>query len=115
MDHATFIKMLGAAGLVAIVLGGLGAMLPWKSRRMSTASIQRRVYWTGTAASALLLFVSQWPDWRSGMIIAFAVAFVMVGSAWRFTSHLKIGEKIYAATRYHRRPDPPPALARNDD
>jgi hypothetical protein len=34
----------------------------------------------------------------------------MTGTAWRFTSHLKIGDTVYAASRHNRRPDPPPAL-----
>ncbi|RDH77215.1 hypothetical protein DVS77_17520 [Mycolicibacterium moriokaense] len=85
-------------------------MVPWKSRRLSTASIQRRVYWIGCVVAAALLFASQIPDWQAGTIIAFAVVFVMVGTAWRFTSHLKVGGRIYAAGHYHRQPDPPPAL-----
>ncbi len=110
MDHAALAKALGAAGIVSIVLAGIGGMLPWKSRRLSTASIQRRIYWTGSVASAVLLFVSQWPDWRSGLIITFAVAFVMILAAWRFTSHLTVGGRIYAASPYDRKPDPPPAV-----
>lgn len=110
MDHATLATALGAAGLISMVLGALGGMFPWKSPRLSTASIQRRVYWIGCIAGALLLFVSQLPDWRSGLIITFAVVFIMVGTAWRFTSHLKVGGRIHAASAYHRKPDPPPAL-----
>ncbi len=110
MDHATLAEVLGAAGLVSLVLAGLGGMLPWKSRRLSTASIQRRVYWTAGIASAVMLFISQVPDWRSSLIITFAVAFVMVLAAWRFTSHLKVGGRIYAASPYDRKPDPPPVL-----
>lgn len=108
MDSETVTKVLGFAGLVVVVLGAIGGMLPWKSRRLSPASTQRRLYWTGCVVGAVLVFVSQLPNPGSGLIIAFAVVFVMVGTAWRFTSHLKIGGKIYAASAYHRRPDPPP-------
>jgi hypothetical protein len=115
MDHSTLTKALGAAGILAIALGRAAAMVGWKSRRLPTASIQRRVYWIGSIVSAVLLFLSQWPDWRSGLIIAVAVAFFMVAAAWRFTSHLKVGGRIYAASPYHRKPDAPPALAEADD
>lgn len=110
MDHATLSKALFTLGLASVVLGTIGAMLPWKSRHVSTPSIQRRVYWTCSIASAILVFVSQLPDWRSGLIITFAVVFFTVGTAWRFTSHLKVRGRIYAASNYGRQPDPPPAL-----
>jgi hypothetical protein len=103
-------KAMFYAGLAAIVLGGLGAMLPWKSRRLSTASIQRRIYWTCTTVGTLLLFAAVLPDWRSALFVSACAALVMVGTAWRFTSHLKVGGRIYAARAYHRKPDPPPAL-----
>jgi hypothetical protein len=103
-------KTLFYGGLCAFVLGGLGAMLPWKSRRLSSASIQRRIYWTGAIAGALLLFAGVLPDWRSALFVSMCAALVVVGTAWRFTSHLKVGGRIYAASAYHRKPDPPPAL-----
>ena len=87
----------------------------WRSRTLSPASIQRRSYWTGSIVGALLVFVGRLPDWRSGLAIAFAVAFVMVGTAWRFTSHLRVRDRIYAASHHNRRPDPPPALASADE
>jgi hypothetical protein len=99
------------AGLGAIVGGALLGMFPlWKSRTLSPASIQRRCYWTGAIGGPLLMFVSQFPDWKSGLFVALASLFVLVLTAWRFTSHLKVGGRIYAASAYHRKPDPPPAL-----
>ncbi len=103
-------KTLFYAGLAAMVIGGLGAMIPWKSRRLSSASIQRRVYWTGTIAGTLLLFAGALPGWPSAIFVSACAALVMIGTAWRFTSHLKIGGKIYAASQFYRKPDPPPAL-----
>ena len=103
-------KTVFYAGLAAIALGGLAAMIPWKSRRLSSASIQRRVYWTGTVAGTLLLFAGALPGWPAAFFVGACAAFVMIGTAWRFTSHLKIGGKIYAASQFHRQPDPPPAL-----
>jgi hypothetical protein len=104
-------KVLFYSGMVVIVLGGLGSLFPlWKSRKLSPASIERRVYWTGCGIGSTLLFVSQLPDWRSGLIVAFAAAFVLALTAWRFTSHIKVGGKIYAITHANRQPDPPPAL-----
>jgi hypothetical protein len=99
------------AGLTATVVAAVAGMFPvWKSRRLSPASIERRTYWTGCIVGSLLVFFSQLPDWWSGLIITSAIVFVMVGTAWRFTSHVKIGNRIYAASHHKRRPDPPPAL-----
>jgi hypothetical protein len=110
MDHS-IARVVFYAGLAAVVLGALAGMRPlWRSSVLSPASIQRRPYWTGSAVGAVLVFLGQLPDWRSGLAIASAVAFVMTGTAWRFTSHLKIGDTVYAASRHNRRPDPPPAL-----
>lgn len=104
-------RVLFYAGLAAIVLAGLFGMFPlWKSRRLSPASIQRRCYWTGAIGGPLLMFVSQLPDWRSGLFVACASLLVGVLVAYRFTSHIKIGERIHAFLRDPRRPDPPPAL-----
>lgn len=104
-------KTLFYAGLFAIMLGGLFGMFPlWKSRRLSPASIQRRCYWTGTVVGALLLFVAVLPDWRSAVFVSLCAALVMVATAWRFTSHIRLGGRIYEFMRDSRRPDPPPAL-----
>lgn len=109
-------RVLFYAGLAAVVVGGLLGMFPlWKSRSLSPASIQRRCYWTGCLGGPLLMFVSQLPDWRSGLFVALASLFVVVVTAYRFTSHLKIGGRVYEFMRDSRRPDPPPALARTDD
>jgi hypothetical protein len=85
-------------------------MIPWKSRRLSPASIQRRVYWTGTIAGALLLFAGALPGWPSAIFASACAVFVMIGTAWRFTSHIKIRGRIYEFMRDPRQPDPPPAL-----
>jgi hypothetical protein len=99
------------AGLAAIVLGTVTSLFPLgKSRRLSPASIQRRCYWTGAIEGTLLLFVGVLPDWRSAFFVGLCAAVVMVGTAWRFTSHLKVGGRIYAAGASTRKPDPPPAL-----
>ncbi len=95
METSTAARILFYAGLTAIVLAAVAGMFPlWKSRRLSPASIERRTYWTGCIVGSLLVFVSQLPDWRSGLIIMLAIVFVMVGTAWRFTSHVKIGDRI---------------------
>jgi MFS family permease len=103
-------KALCYAGLCAFVMGGLSAMLPWKSRRLSSASIQRRIYWAGTIAGALLLFVGVLPDWRSALFVSACTILVLVVLAYRFTSHIKIRGRIYEFMRDPRQPDPPPAL-----
>ena len=99
------------AGLAAIVLGGLFGMFPfWKSRTLSPASIRRRFYWTGAVGGPVLMFVSQLPDWRAGLFVALASLLVLVLLAYRFTSHIKLGGRIYEFMRDPRQPDPPPAL-----
>jgi MFS family permease len=108
--------MLFYAGLAAVVLGTVSGMFPlWRSRTLSPASIQRRCFWTGSIGGPLLMFVSQLPDWRSGLFVALATLSVLVLVAYRFTSHLKIGGRIYEYMRDPRRPDPPPALANADE
>ena len=109
-------RLLLYAGLAAMVFGGLFGMFPlWKSRTLSPASIARRCYWTGCIGGPLLMFTSQLPDWRSGLFVALASLFVVVVAAYRFTSHLKVGGRVYEFMRDPRRPDPPPALAHTDD
>lgn len=99
------------AGLAAIILGGVFGMFPlWQSHTLSPASIQRRFYWAGTIGGPVLMFVSQLPDWRSGLLIAGASLLVVVLLAYRFTSHIKVGGRIYEFMRDPGRPDPPPAL-----
>ncbi len=112
MEPSTVERMLFYAGLAALVLGGLFGMFPlWKSRTLSPASIQRRFYWTVSIGGPLLMFVSQLPDWRAGLLVALASLFVMVLIAYRFTSHIKLGGRIYEFMRDPKRPDPPPARA----
>ncbi|MGH3676524.1 MAG: hypothetical protein ACRDU5_12455 [Mycobacterium sp.] len=90
-------KALFYAGLTAIVLGSLAGMFPlWKSRRLSPASIRRRLFWTGSFGGALLLFVAVLPNWRSGLFVSLCALFVLVLTAFRFSTHIKIGDKIYA-------------------
>ena len=105
-------KALFYAGIIAIALGTAASMFPlWKSRRLSPASIRRRVYWTGSLAGSLLLFVAVLPDWRSALFVSLCAVAVVVIVAFRFTPHIKIGDKIYAFRHYNRQPDPPPALS----
>ena len=47
--------------------------------------------------------------WMSGLFVGLAAVFVLVLVAFRFTTHIKIGHKIYAFM-HENRPDPPPAL-----
>jgi hypothetical protein len=82
----------------------------WKSSRLSPDSIQRRGYWFGTALCVLLLFLSQLPDLKSAVIISVAIGLGMVGVAFRWTRHIKISGRIYAASPSDRRADRPPAL-----
>ncbi|GFG52712.1 hypothetical protein MAGR_41530 [Mycolicibacterium agri] len=98
-------KPLFYAGLAAIVLGTVLGMFPrWKSATLSPASIQRRCYWTGSFVGALLLFIAVLPDWKSAVFVAAAVLAVLVVVAYRFTSHIKLGGKVYGYMRDQRHP-----------
>ena len=104
-------KSLFYAGLALIAFGGFGSVFPlWKSRRLSPAAIRRRVFWTGTVGGCLLMFVAVLPDWRSGLFVSLVILFALAIAAFRFTSHIKIGDRIYAFRHHNRQPDPPPAL-----
>jgi hypothetical protein len=107
----TLSKILSISGLTLMVLGVVGGFFPlWKSRALSPASIQRRVYWTACSIGISLMFLSQVPQLRSAITIALAMAFGVLVIAFGNTSHIKVGGKIYAAYRTLRTPDPPPAL-----
>ena len=105
-------KALFYAGVVAIALGTLTSLFPlWKSRRLSPASIQRRLYWTGSLGGSLLLFIALLPDWRRALFVSLCAVLVVIAVAFRFTTHIKIRDRIYAYMHDSRQPDPPPALS----
>lgn len=98
-------KPLFYAGLAAIGLGTVLGMLPlWKSATLSQASLQRRCYWTGSFVGAALLFIAVLPDWTSAIFVAAAVLAVVVVVAYRFTSHIKLGGRVYGYMRDPRQP-----------
>ncbi len=104
------------AAMVCLGTGALGGMFaPWKSGTLSPDSIQRRFYWTGCGLAVVLLFVGQLPNWRTATGIALVVGICVVAVALRFTSHVKIRGRIYAAWPDLRKPDRPPALTRDSD
>ncbi len=98
--------VLLGAGVVALVLGAAvpGRDTPTAPKR----AVKRRIYWTGTAAGVVLLFLSGLPDVQSAVAAAAAAAILMTGMAYFRTPHIKIGGTIYSAYEPHRRPDPPP-------
>ncbi|CAN5859671.1 hypothetical protein BH09ACT7_BH09ACT7_19710 [soil metagenome] len=102
-------------GLAIIAFGMVGSMFPlWKSATLSPDSIRRRVYWTGCVVGVPLLFVGQLPDWRSATFLAVGICLGVVVIAFNWTSHIKIGGRIYAAFTSSRAPDRPPALRADD-
>lgn len=84
------------AGVAAIVLGTVAGLLPM------SASNQRRCYWTGAVVGVALLFVGTLPDWRSALFVSLCATLVVITVAWRFTSHLKVGGRVYAFMRVNR-------------
>ncbi|MCV7230240.1 hypothetical protein [Mycolicibacterium komossense] len=92
-----------------------GSMFPlWRSATLSPDSIERRVYWTGSAIGVALLFASQLPDWESATILAVAIGVSLVVVALKWTNHVKLGGRIYSVFSNNRGPERPPAL-RSDD
>lgn len=99
-------EMLLIAGAAALVLG---AALPgWDTARAPKRAVKRRIYWTGAASGAALLFAGGLPDLQSSLAFAVAALILMTGFAYFRTPHLKIGGRIYSADERYREPDPPP-------
>jgi cell division protein FtsW (lipid II flippase) len=100
---------IAVSGLAIGFVGSEFAM--WKSARLSPDSIMRRFYWAGAAFFTLCIFLSQVPDWKDATFGACIFGFCLVLLAFFRSSHIKIGDTIYAAWPSYRRPDRPPALA----
>lgn len=104
------------SGLITMGLVNLGAMFPlWKSASLSPDSIQRRTYWIGNAVAVALLAASQLPDWRSLSFFIPVITMWFVLVAFKWTNHIKINGRVYAMDPRQRKPDRPPALARDSD
>jgi hypothetical protein len=102
-------------GFVLIGLGVVGGWFPvWKSAMLSPESIQRRVFWVGSALGLLALFLSLLPDLSAALFGSSAMALGIIGVAFTWTGHIKIAGRIYAALPSNREPDNPPALSYND-
>ncbi|MDZ4268504.1 MAG: hypothetical protein U1D00_22900 [Mycobacterium sp.] len=98
--------VLLAAGTAALLLA---AAVPGRdTARLPKRAVKRRIYWTGTAVGALLLFLGGLPDLQSSIAFVLAAAILMIGSAYFRTPYLKIGGRIRSAYAPHREPDPPP-------
>lgn len=109
MYDPTVLRWLALSGLV---LGTVLSWFPlWKSATLSPDSIRRRVYWIGCGVAVLAMFLSAVPDWPSAVFASGATALALVVLAWRWTNHLKINGRVWAASAADRRPDRPPALA----
>ena len=100
---------IGAAGLV---IGVIGSLIPmWKSAVLSPDSIMRRFYWAGAIFFTVCIFVSQVPDWKDATFGSALFGLGLVVIAFFRSSHIKVGNTIYAAWPSYRRPDRPPALS----
>ena len=97
--------LLLAAGALSLILavavpGRDTALLPKRA-------VKRRIYWTGSAVGAVLLFLGGLPDVQSSIAFVMAAAILMIGSAYFRTPYIKIGGRIRSAYAPHREPDPP--------
>lgn len=104
----TLAWVLLGAGAIALVLGA--AVPGWDTPALPKRAVKRRIYWAGTAAGIVLVFLAGLPDLQSSLAFAAAAGILMTGSAYFRTPHIKIGGKIYSGYEPHRQPDPPPAV-----
>lgn len=100
--------VLLGGGALALVLGA--AVPGWDTPSLPKRAVKRRIYWAGTAAGIVLVFLGGLPDLQSSIAFAVAAAILMTGSAYFRTPHIKIGGKIYSGYEPYREPDPPPAV-----
>ncbi|MDA2891691.1 hypothetical protein PDG61_12270 [Mycolicibacterium sp. BiH015] len=105
---STWSYVLLGAGAVALVLAA--AVPSWDTPTLPKRAVKRRVYWVGTAAGVVLVFLGGLPDLQSSVAFVVAALILMVGSAYFRTPNIKIGGTIYSAYEPHRQPDPPPAV-----
>ncbi|WP_197382896.1 hypothetical protein [Mycolicibacterium mengxianglii] len=102
------------AGVAMIVLATLGGWFPvWKSAELSPDSIKRRVYWVASAVASVMFFLSQLPDWRSGLFLGVGSAIALVVIAFNWTGHVKIRGRVFGAF-LNPPPDRPPVLRRDE-
>ena len=107
-------NVLAGLSIVSLAVGGLCSMFPlWKSATLSPDSIERRTYWTGSAATVVLLFLAFLPDWQMAMFVSIFMGLALFSIAGMRTNHVKIRGRIYAGLASNRRPDRPPALGQH--
>ena len=107
--------VVGYAAVAALAAGTLLSSFPlWKSATLSPDSIERRVWWTGCAIAIPLMFLSQLPNWRGGLFVAIMASGTLIGIAFFWTNRIRVNGRTYAAFALNRRPDRPPALARDE-
>lgn len=100
--------------VIPFAIGFIGSeFAPWKSARLSPESIKRRFYWGGVGGFIICLFLSQMPDWQSGLAGAGLFFCSFVAIAFFRSSHIKFGDRIVAAWPSYRRPDSSPTLSRD--
>ncbi len=98
--------------LIPLAIGYLGSEFAlWKSATLSPESIKRRCYWAGVSGFLVCMLLSQIPDWKDGLLAVGLFGLRFLSLAFFRSSHIKIGDTIYAARPSYRRPDRPPALA----
>lgn len=103
MDQTSNLLLLaGAAALL------LAAVVPGRATgRLPARAVKRRIYWTGSAIGAALLFAGGLPDVQSAVAFLAAATILMTGWAYFRTPHIKLGGRIHSAQPAHRQPDPP--------
>ncbi|MGE2832914.1 hypothetical protein [Mycobacterium sp. SMC-4] len=98
-------NVLLIAGAVALALA---AIVPGRAtERLPAIEVKRRIYWSGSALGAALLFAGGLPDVQSAVAFLAAATILMTGWAYFRTPYIKIGGRVYSAHPAHRETDPP--------
>ena len=91
----TFSEILLIVG-AALVLAGMAAP-GWDTARMDRRAVKRRIYWAGTGAGIVVLFLSGLPDLQSALALAAAGSVLTLGWAYFRTPNIVIGGRVRSA------------------
>jgi len=91
-----------------VVTTFVGLLLPIIAPR-NDITRARRMFWAGVGVAVVsAFFIAFPPDWKSGAQLSAFVAFMMLGTAYFTSPHLKFRGKIHAAFRADVEAEDPP-------
>lgn len=92
MRSSEILLIVGAA----LVLAGIAAP-GWDTARLDRRAVKRRIYWAGTGAGIVVLFLSGLPDLQSALALAAAGSVLTLGWAYFRTPNIVIGGRVRSA------------------